>query len=67
VTEEELQRFLRAASGHRYFPLLWLAAMTGMRRNEVGLKWDDFHFKRQRLSLNRGLVSVGYEMQQTRG
>ena len=67
-TEEELQRFLRAASGHRFFPLLWLTAMTGMRRNEIlGLKWDDIDFKRQRLSINRGLVAVGYELHQTRG
>jgi len=67
-TEDELQRFLRAAHGHRYFPLLWLTAMTGMRRNEVlGLRWDDIDFKRHRLSLNRGLVAVGYELHQTRG
>jgi integrase len=67
-TEEELRHFLRAATGHRYFPLLWLTAMTGMRRNEVlGLRWEDIDFKRQRLSLNRGLVAVGYEVQQSRG
>lgn len=67
-TEDELRQFLRAASGHRYFPLLWLTAMTGMRRSEVlGLKWDDIDFKRQRLSLNRGLVAIGYEVQQSRG
>lgn len=42
-------------------PLLWLAAMTGMRRNGVlGLKWDDdIDFKRHRLSLSRGFVAVG--------
>lgn len=67
-TEDQLQQFLRAANGHRFFPLLWLTAMTGMRRNEVlGLKWDDIDLKRQRLSLNRGLVAVGYEVHQTRG
>jgi integrase len=67
-TEDELRQFLRAASGHRYFPLLWLTAMTGMRRSEVlGLKWADIDFKRHRLSLNRGLVAVGYEVHQTRG
>ena len=42
--------------------------MTGMRRNEVlGLKWPDIDFKKARLSLNRGLVAVGYELHQTRG
>ena len=38
----ELRPFLRTAAGHRLFPILWLTAMTGMRRNEVlGLKWPD--------------------------
>ena len=42
--------------------------MTGMRRNEVlGLKWPDVDFARKRLHLNRGLIAVGYEVQQTRG
>ena len=64
----ELRAFLRAAAGHRYFPILWLAANTGMRRNElIGLKWTDIDFTRQRLALNRGLVAVGYEVHETRG
>ena len=67
-TEDELRQFLRAASGHRFFPLLWLSAMTGMRRSEVlGIKWEDIDFKRQRLSLNRVLVAIGYEVHQSRG
>ena len=67
-TEDELRQFLRAANGHRFFPLLWLSAMTGMRRNEVlGIKWEDIDFKRQRLSLNRVLVAIGYEVHQSRG
>ncbi len=41
-TASELQRFLRAAAGHRLFPAFWLSAMTGMRRNELlGLRWND--------------------------
>jgi integrase len=53
---------MRTAAGHRLFPLYWLTAMTGMRRNEVlGLRWPDIDFKRKRLHLNRGLVAVGYE------
>jgi len=68
LTEEELRRLLRTAAGHRYFPIYWLTAMTGMRRNEVlGLKWTDLDVKKQRLHLNRGLVAVGYEVHQTRG
>lgn len=66
--EDQLRQFLRAATGHRFFPLLWLTAMTGMRRNEVlGLRWEDIDFKRKRLSLNRGLVAIGYEVHQSRG
>lgn len=67
-TDDELRRFLRTAAGHRHFPILWLAAMTGMRRNEVlGLKWFDVDFKKRRLNLDRGLVAVGYELHETRG
>ena len=68
LTEDELRQLLRTAAGHRLFPLYWLTAMTGMRRNEVlGLKWPDIDFKKRRLHLNRGLVAVGYEVHQTRG
>lgn len=68
LTEEELRQLMRTAVGHRLFPLLWLTAMTGMRRNEVlGLKWPDIDFTKKRLHLNRGLVAVGYEVHQTRG
>jgi integrase len=68
LTDEELRRLLRTAAGHRFFPILWLTAMTGMRRNEVlGLKWTDLDVKKRRLALNRGLVAVGYEVHQTRG
>jgi integrase len=41
---------MRTAVGHRLFPLLWLTAMTGMRRDEVlGLKWPDIDFAKKRL------------------
>ena len=61
-TDAQLRQFLRTAAGHRLFPLLWLAAMTGLRRNEVlGLKWDDIDFHKRRLGLSRGLVAIGYE------
>ena len=68
LTDDELRLLLRTAAGHRFFPIYWLTAMTGMRRNEVlGLKWPDIDFKKKRLHLNRGLVAVGYEVHQTRG
>jgi integrase len=67
-TDAQLRQFLRTAAGHRFFPLLWLAAMTGMRRSEVlGLKWDDIDFIKRRLGLNRGLVAIGYDPHETRG
>ena len=66
LTEGEVRQLMRTAAGHRLFPLYWLTAMTGMRRNEVlRLKWPDF--AKRRLHLNRGLVAVGYQVHETRG
>jgi integrase len=68
LTEAELRLLLRTAAGHRFFPIYWLTAMTGMRRNEIlGLTWPDLDLNKHRLHLNRGLVAVGYEVHQTRG
>ncbi|MDP8961594.1 MAG: site-specific integrase [Actinomycetota bacterium] len=67
-TAQELQQFLRAAAGHRHFPALWVAAFTGMRRNELlGLHWEDYDAEAATLSVNRGLVAVDYELRETRG
>ena len=67
-TADELQAFLRAAAGHRLFPAFWVAAFTGMRRNELlGLRWDDFDPNAATLSINRGLIAVAYELHETRG
>lgn len=68
LTDDELRQLMRTAAGHRLFPLYWLTANTGMRRNEVlGLRWPDIDFRRRKLHLNRGLVAVGYEVHETRG
>jgi integrase len=68
LTDEELRLLLRTAAGHRFFPIYWLTAMTGMRRNEIlGLKWPDLDLNKHRLHLNRRLVAVGHEVHQTRG
>ncbi len=65
-TAEQLQAFLRAAAGHRLFPAFWTLAMTGMRRSELlGLRWSDIDAGT--LSINRGLVAVGYELHESRG
>lgn len=62
-TPEELRTFLRTALGHRLFPALWTSANTGMRRSELlGLRWPDFDIDAATLSVNRGLISVGYEV-----
>ena len=67
-TADELQAFLRAAAGHRHFPALWVAAFTGMRRNELlGLRWNDFDERTATISVNRGLIAVPYELHETRG
>lgn len=67
-TAQQLQAFLAAAAGHRLFPALWVLAATGMRRSELlGLKWGDIDLDKGAIRLNRGLVSVGYELQESRG
>lgn len=65
---QQLQAFLPAAAGHRHFPAFWLLAATDMRRSELlGLRWDDIDLKNMRLSVNRGLVAVAYELHESRG
>jgi len=67
-TAQQLTAFLRAAVGHRLFPAFWLAANTGMRRSELlGLKWGDIDLDKNTVSINRGLVAVGYELHESRG
>jgi integrase len=42
--------------------------MTGVRRSDlIGLRWTDLDRTRSRLSVNRGLVAVGYELHESRG
>lgn len=67
-TAEELQAFLRAAAGHRFFAAFWVAAFTGMRRGELlGLRWEDFDQEAATISINRGLIAIDYELHETRG
>jgi len=67
-TAQQLQAFMQAAPGHRLFPALWLLASTGMRRSELlGLRWDDIDLRKARVSVNRGLVAVAYELRESRG
>jgi integrase len=65
---QQLQAFLQAAAGHPLFPAFWVLAATGMRRSELlGLRWDDVDLKKARVSVNRGLVAVAYELRESRG
>jgi len=67
-TARHPQGVLRAAAGHRLFPALWLISTTGLRRSELlGLQWQDVDLKVATLSINRGLVSVGYDLHESRG
>lgn len=55
----ELAEFLVFAGHHRLYPLLHLAAHTGMRRGELaGLQWRDLDSDRSRLSVTRTIQSV---------
>jgi integrase len=65
---QQLQAFLDSTSDHRYHAALWLTANTGMRRGEIlGLRWGDVDLDTAHLSVTRSLVSVGYELHETRG
>ena len=64
----QLNDFLQASSAHPLYTVFWLAANTGMRRGELlGLRWEDIDLQARRLSVNRSLVSVGYELHESRG
>jgi integrase len=42
--------------------------VTGMRRSELlGLRWTDIDFDKATVSINRGLVAIGYELHESRG
>jgi integrase len=67
-TATQLHAFLQVARGERLFPAFWLAANTGMRRGELlGLRWGEIDLTGGHLSVNRSLISVGYELYETRG
>jgi len=65
---QQLRAFLDSISQCRLCAAFWLAANTGMRRSELlGLRWGDVDLDAGLLSVNRSLVSVGYELHETRG
>lgn len=65
---QQLRAFLDVCADHRLHAALWVSANTGMRRGELlGLRWGDVELEAARLSVNRSLISVGYELHETRG
>lgn len=65
---QQLRVFLESTSGHRFHTALWVSANTGMRRRELlGLRWGAIDLDTARLSVNRSLISVGYELHESRG
>lgn len=59
LTIEETDLFLEAASHYRYFNAFSLALETGMRIGElIGLKWSDVDFANRTIYVNRTLVYI---------
>jgi integrase len=60
---EELRSFLAAIEDHPLYPLLRLAASTGMRRGELlGLRWRDLDLDRARLSVRQQYGRQGQQV-----
>ncbi len=63
-TPEQLRTFLDGVADHRLFPLLRLAAMTGLRRGEVlGLRWSDVDLDARRLVVRQQVTAVAGKVQ----
>lgn len=57
MTDEELDLFLEAVRGTRFYAAHLLAVRRGLRRGEVlGLRWRDIDFRRKTLTVRRSLV-----------
>jgi integrase len=62
-TPTELDAFLESMAPHPLFPILRLAAMTGMRRGELcGLRWSDLDLDRGILSVARTVTTKSYDL-----
>jgi len=54
LTQEELRALLEAAKSYKYYLVLRLLVLTGMRLGEVlGLKWQDIDLKKGTLTVKR--------------
>jgi integrase len=60
---EELRRFLDHVGDDPLYPAWLTLAMTGMRRGELlGLRWRDLDPKAGRVSIERAITAIGYEV-----
>ncbi len=61
LDDEDLAKLLRTAQSSRSYPVILLAATTGMRRSEVlGLRWRD-------LDLDSAKLTVAVTLEETKG
>lgn len=61
LNDEEMQRFLEAAKGHRLEALFVLALTSGMREGELlGLRWVDVDWKGAAINVQRALDRDGH-------
>jgi len=59
LTPEQVRQLLEVAKGHPQEALFILALATGMRRGELlGLKWQDIHFEKGVLQVQRALTRM---------
>ena len=62
-TQQEAQRFLVSVADDRLYALWTVLLATGLRRGEaLGLRWDDVDLDRRRLSIQRAVTVVDYEI-----
>lgn len=60
MTEDEMSRFMAAASGHRLGAYFYIAVVTGMRLMELsGLTWDDIDWENKVIKVRHQLDRFG--------
>jgi integrase len=63
-SKEQVQTFLKAAEGHRYEHLFYVAIVTGMRQGELlGLKWSDVNYDSGSLQVQRQVQWVDHPVE----
>ena len=58
-TPQQLSTFLASIADHHHYPLIRLAAMSGLRRGElVALRWTDVDLKERRIAVRQATTVV---------